>query len=139
MPLDKVDRSNGYITSKPPHILVPLPTLAELQQQSEEIKQRVRYKLTDEVIKRRTRPTNEHAFKAQYGISVYEYEEMFFGQDGKCAICGDEEKNGKLLATDHDHKTGKVRGLLCFKCNSGIGQFKDSIPLLLAALEYLRK
>lgn len=60
-------------------------------------------------------------------------------QGGKCAICGTSEWGGpgKRPHVDHDHKTGAVRGLLCVRCNSGIGQFKESTQRLLLAVDYL--
>jgi hypothetical protein len=69
---------------------------------------------------------------------------MFADQDGKCAICGLAETVGKLpqglvtpLTVDHDHKTDKVRGLLCNKCNVGLGCFCDSVDILFRAVGYL--
>jgi hypothetical protein len=56
---------------------------------------------------------------------------------GKCWICGGDEPVGRALAVDHDHRTGKVRGLLCTRCNSGLGFFRDDPTLLTAALKYM--
>ncbi len=53
----------------------------------------------------------------KYGITVEQFDRMMKRQDGRCAICGREPKPGKRLAVDHDHKTHRVRGLLCFTCN----------------------
>lgn len=82
------------------------------------------------------------ALKKAYGISIDEYEAMLKKQDGKCFICDEPETTiirGQLigLAVDHDHKTGKVRDLLCKSCNHGIGNFRDSPTLLRAAAAYL--
>ena len=58
--------------------------------------------------------------------------------DGTCAICGmTEEEHGKKLHLDHCHRTGRLRKFLCGKCNKGLGQFSDSVDLLIAAAEYL--
>jgi hypothetical protein len=57
-------------------------------------------------------------------------------QRNNCAICGIQLKRACL---DHDHKSGKIRGVLCFKCNSGLGHFEDSSTILLKALQYLNK
>jgi hypothetical protein len=72
------------------------------------------------------------------------YEALWNQQDGKCAICGHAEsvicsKKGeeRLLAQDHDHETGMLRGLLCTRCNIGIGYLQDNSELLRAAAEYL--
>jgi hypothetical protein len=67
----------------------------------------------------------------KYGITLEEYNLMLEEQEHKCAICGDHESNtrwGKTvkLAVDHDHETGKVRGLLCQRCNTTLGRYKDS-------------
>lgn len=83
----------------------------------------------------------------QYGISFEEYQEMFRRQNGRCAICGEEERRlvrkgleeKRALAVDHCHKTGKIRALLCSDCNPSLGGFKDNIQTLLNAIEYLRK
>ena len=69
-----------------------------------------------------------------YGISLDQYNKMFSDQQGKCAICGKAEK----LHVDHCHTTSKIRGLLCGRCNRGIGSFKDSITSLLNAARYLQ-
>lgn len=79
-----------------------------------------------------------------YGLSKLAYETMLAEQGGRCAICMTDDPgkaNGKatMWAVDHCHKTGKVRGLLCRPCNSGIGIFKDTPSLCNSAAEYLRK
>ncbi len=83
--------------------------------------------------------------KNMYGITLAQYEAMLETQKHVCAICGQPEtrvrgKRGLTrLAVDHDHVTGKVRGLLCAKCNAGIGHFNDSCLLLAKAIVYLRE
>ena len=74
--------------------------------------------------------------KRTYGISLEEYESLLESQDNVCKICK-TEKIGKHLAVDHDHKTGKIRGILCENCNRGLGMFKDSPELLQNAIQYL--
>ena len=78
----------------------------------------------------------------KFGLTPEEYEKMLEAQGNKCAICGGEEtatrlEKTKSLAVDHDHKTGKIRGLLCCECNQGLGKFKDSRDMLLSAAKYL--
>ena len=73
----------------------------------------------------------------RYGITRADYLSLLAVVPG-CAICGMVSGDGKKLAIDHDHKTGRVRGLLCTSCNNGIGRFKDSAELLMKAAEYLR-
>jgi len=72
----------------------------------------------------------------KFGISKEEYVEILGTQNEVCAICGGDN-NGRPLYVDHDHNTGEVRGLLCGKCNSGLGLFNDSIELLNKASAYL--
>lgn len=73
--------------------------------------------------------------KQKYGISKEQYEEMVSRQGGLCAIC--RFPNEKPLRVDHNHDTNAVRGLLCDSCNQGIGQLKDDVQILKAAIAYL--
>ena len=76
----------------------------------------------------------------QYGITLAQYNEMLETQDYKCAICGNEDEvEGRRLAIDHCHTTGKIRGLLCGKCNRGLGLFYDNTTALTKAIDYLNK
>lgn len=83
--------------------------------------------------------------KRKYGISVDEYDKLLASQNGVCAICGTKEththKSGKLkeLSVDHCHSRGHVRGLLCVKCNRGLGYFDDDLERINRAIDYLRK
>ena len=76
-----------------------------------------------------------HRFR-EYGLTEEEYNNMILSQNNLCAICNNPSKN-KALAIDHNHKTGKVRGLLCMNCNTGIGFLKDDITILNNAIKYL--
>lgn len=78
-------------------------------------------------------------FKKQYGITIEQYQEMLTAQGGGCAICGTKTPSNrtKYFAVDHCHTTGKVRGLLCTKCNRGLGLFNDRTDLLKLATTYL--
>lgn len=73
-----------------------------------------------------------------YKISFEEYCKILSLQDYKCAICKNTFTGYKEPYIDHCHKTEKVRGLLCAKCNFGLGHFKDNENLLLKAIEYLK-
>lgn len=74
--------------------------------------------------------------KSRYGITIEQYAAMFDSQNGACAIC--RMKPDRIrLHVDHCHKTGVVRGLLCFKCNAILGHAQDNISVLDAAKEYL--
>lgn len=79
----------------------------------------------------------KHRLKSDYGITQEDYADMWEAQDGKCAICGGVNKDGRLLLVDHDHKTGKVRGLLCHNCNVMLGNAKDKVEVLAAGIAYL--
>lgn len=86
--------------------------------------------------------TKSHGYNIQavYGISELGYQTLFTDQEGRCAICGvHQSRIPRRLHVDHDHRTGKVRGLLCGKCNSGIGLLKDEVSILQAAIQYLTK
>jgi len=72
--------------------------------------------------------------RRKYGITLEDYNSMFRNQNGRCAICN---RDGRELAVDHDHTTGKIRGLLCFSCNTSIGKFNDDISILKSAINYI--
>lgn len=77
---------------------------------------------------------------AKFGISLDQYESMLLSQGSKCAICLTPQNDLSLmLCVDHDHSTGKIRGLLCHKCNTGIGLLGDSIDNLSNACIYLKQ
>ena len=76
--------------------------------------------------------------KARFGISLDDYNKMLEEQKGLCLICNDSiSYNGHRLSVDHNHITGKIRGLLCKACNFGLGHFKDNQELLRKAIIYL--
>jgi len=81
------------------------------------------------------------ALKVSYGITPEDYARMFKAQRGRCAICRSKDsgqRSKRHLCVDHDHKTGKVRGLLCHRCNRGLGLLNDSLNCLGKATEYLK-
>lgn len=87
-----------------------------------------------------------HQLESLYGLSIAQYEELLLAQGGVCAVCGLDEPNshgrtGKKfrLAVDHCHETGRVRGLLCQKCNRAIGLLNDNTDLLRKAIGYLER
>lgn len=75
----------------------------------------------------------------KYNVGPDELLSMAEAQNNQCAICEIDVLNteGRRFAVDHDHITGKVRGLLCSKCNMGLGKFNDSPELIDVAIEYL--
>ena len=98
-------------------------------------KERMRkYYATDEYKQKHREYDRTHHRMRRYRCTDEEYEELFRRQNGKCAICGMEVEK---LVIDHDHKTGKIRGLLCDSCNWGLGHFKDNPEYLRNAIDYL--
>ena len=69
-----------------------------------------------------------------YGLTAAAYEAMLERQDRRCLLCG---KQPQILCVDHDHATGRVRGLLCRRCNAGLGHLRDDGTLIAAAIGYL--
>jgi hypothetical protein len=70
-----------------------------------------------------------------YGLTLEDYEAMLEAQDYGCAICGGQ--GSRRLVVDHCHATERVRGLLCDKCNIGLGWFRDDPELMDRAIGYL--
>jgi hypothetical protein len=82
--------------------------------------------------------SRSYSLKNLYGLSVEQFNEMKFMQGGSCKICKTHESNLKRkLFVDHCHTTGSIRGLLCQSCNTMIGNAKDNILVLQAAINYL--
>ena len=71
----------------------------------------------------------------KYGLTLNDYDAMLEEQQGVCAICGGEpDTRWRMLAVDHDHATGKVRGLLCMVCNTMIGRLENRMEMTLKYL-----
>ena len=87
----------------------------------------------------------EYNLKRFYNLSLKEYNLILKNSKEKCEICGNKEtrktKTGKIsrIHLDHNHKTGKVRGVLCSNCNIGIGNLKHDIKILRKAIQYLKR
>ncbi len=73
-----------------------------------------------------------------YGLTPERYDTILQNQGGVCAICR-MDRDVRRLAVDHDHKTNKVRGILCHFCNTALGKFLDSVEILKKAISYLEK
>lgn len=71
-----------------------------------------------------------------YGLTVADYDDLVAAQDGRCRICGEPPARGRLVI-DHDHETGRMRGLLCDECNTVLGLADDNPGRLRAAAEYV--
>lgn len=109
----------------------------QVRRQNESAKTRSGYK-------EKRRRDNKRWWLRQYGLTVETYEALVLAQSGLCAICqhperGIDARTGepRRLAVDHDHRTGRVRGLLCLRCNQAIGQFADDPAVLHRAILYL--
>lgn len=94
--------------------------------------------------KRRPERARNHDLKKSFGIGIEQYDAMLVAQSGVCAICKLPENSidhrtggSRRLSVDHHHGTKKVRALLCRGCNQGIGNFREDVKLLRAAIEYL--
>lgn len=75
--------------------------------------------------------------KVKFDMTEQQYEELLVKQQYVCAICSKPDK--QYLAVDHNHSTGGIRGLLCSRCNLGLGHFFDDTELLSSALSYLEQ
>ena len=87
---------------------------------------------------REANPTamREWHLRRRFGMSIADYDDLLLRQRGGCAICG--KPPGKIsLHVDHDHETGRIRGLLCVGCNNALGQFHDDPDLLTRAIDYV--
>ncbi len=84
----------------------------------------------------------DYNLKKMYNISLTDYNQMVTNQNNKCNICNKINESGpwnNKLVVDHCHKTGKIRALLCDKCNKGLGQFNDNVEVMKKAILYLLK
>lgn len=92
--------------------------------------------------RRRANPLVQRNWRLlRYGLTHADYEKMLQEHAHCCAICFRTEAANQFgrLRVDHDHKTGKIRGLLCHHCNVALGHFGDCVPVIENALYYLRK
>lgn len=69
-------------------------------------------------------------------MSLEEYEDILISQNNGCAICGNNNGN-RVMFVDHDHSNGKIRGLLCTRCNCAIGLFEDDAEKMAKAIKYI--
>lgn len=80
----------------------------------------------------------KYFIKKKYGLTLEQFDIMREGQGQKCAICGSSFEEGNCNI-DHNHRTNKVRGLLCSNCNHGLGAFEEDQKLLKRAICYLER
>lgn len=111
----------------------------------ESIQSKDKNKYAKEWRKQNPEKAKQSMLKRYYGITLEQYEAMGEAQGWRCAICNEPEttkdKDGgpRRMPVDHNHKTGKVRALLCTQCNRGLGLFSESIEKLRSAAVYLEK
>lgn len=80
----------------------------------------------------------KHNLKKNYGITEEEYKNLLAKYDYRCAVCQQAEGEPKIkLCIDHDHKTGKIRGILCSKCNAALGMLDDTPERIIKLFQYL--
>jgi hypothetical protein len=120
------------------HRANPLPARERAKQWAKENPERVaanhaRYRADG----RKKAADRRSYLKRTYGITPEDYDETLAAQGGVCAICGRKPRSDISLHVDHDHESGRRRGLLCFKCNNALGDFRDDIVQLQRAVSYL--
>ena len=84
------------------------------------------------------------AFKRRYGITLEQYEQMVKDQNNQCLICerqpdGYGAPQSRVLSVDHCHTSGKIRGLLCHRCNTALGALREDTDIIKKALAYIEK
>ena len=79
----------------------------------------------------------KYHLKRKYGLTLEEYGAMLEAQNHVCAICLEARPDERTLHVDHDHETGVIRGLLCFRCNNALGDFREEYELFQRAANYL--
>lgn len=91
--------------------------------------------------RRRSARHLDYRLQSKYGITLADFNRILAEQGGGCGICGavESRSKGPRLHVDHDHVTGKVRGLLCAACNHGIGQLGDDSERVKSAVRYLER
>lgn len=110
---------------------------AYYEKNKEEVKKRT-HKYQQEHKDIVTKINRKRLLKYYWGMTLEEFDLLVKKQNGCCSICNLKlDESIKKLYVDHDHKTGKIRGLLCGPCNLALGGFKDSTDILQRAIEYL--
>jgi Recombination endonuclease VII len=87
----------------------------------------------------RARKYREWHLRKRFGLTIDVYGALLAAQDGTCAICSTPTENDSALHVDHDHETGRVRGLLCMRCNNALGLLRDDPEVLSNAVDYLHR
>jgi hypothetical protein len=99
-----------------------------------------KYNTEEERLQVRYSQIRNQRLKMQFGITLDDYNQMLFNQNGCCAICDKHHTEfNRGFAVDHCHTTDKIRGLLCINCNLAIGNFYDNITILKNAIKYIKQ
>jgi hypothetical protein len=115
----------------------PAPYIARVKKWQQENAERLNaYRREYRQRPERKAADREAHLRRKYGITLTEYDQMLHRQDGGCAVCG-RKPNEISLHVDHDHATGRIRGLLCFRCNNALGDLGDSEDRLNSAAAYV--
>ena len=115
----------------------PQPTIDRVRRWVEENQERRRnYELEYRQSGRKSAADRKHHLKRTFGLTEADYERLLGEQGGGCAICG-RLPGSRNLHIDHDHDTGEVRGLLCFRCNVAIGHLREDPGIALKLIDYL--
>ena len=77
--------------------------------------------------------------QTRYGLSEEQFKTMFEAQGRRCAVCRTDTTDGRDWCVEHSHRTKKVRGITCHACNRALGNVKDSLEILQALIEYLKR
>lgn len=117
---------------------------AKAYRQKHKVKHRKQQRAWKEKNKERYLLVQRRAYKkwrleTRYGLTVEKFFKMLKKQSSRCAMCREKFLSSKQTHVDHDHKTGKVRGLLCAACNRGLGFLRDSIVIFKQGIRYLKK
>jgi hypothetical protein len=104
------------------------------QANPERVNEYYRARRLEPEVKRRERAGH---LKRKYGMTIEQYDAMLEAQGGGCFICARPPREDISLHVDHDHSTGKVRGILCFRCNNALADFQEDVRLLAKAANYL--
>jgi hypothetical protein len=85
----------------------------------------------------RKRADRDGHLRRKYGIGIDDFDRLLLKQSGTCAICEEPSPVEGSLHVDHDHASGRVRGLLCVSCNNALGAFRESLDIFQRAADYL--
>ena len=108
-----------------------------LKHKEERKKQRQEYRFKNKEKLRKEK--KKYRLEKKYKLTVAQYEHMLITQNNKCSICNSDMDGYRNCCVDHNHKTNKVRELLCHNCNKMLGFARDNAVTLLKAVNYLNK